>query len=112
MLVCTHKCVSGAIWSYLEVSGAIWKYLELSRAIWKYLELSRAICSCLELAEAIILYYYILCYYTMLMGFSFKLLCHTYLLYLLTYFTYFTYGVYTICSFAHTNAYLELSGAI
>ena len=40
--------------------------------------------------------------------FRFKLLCHTYY----TYYTYFTYGIYTICSFAHTNAYLELLGAI
>ena len=40
MLVCTHKCMSGAIWSYLELSEAFWSYVELSRARWRFLELS------------------------------------------------------------------------
>ena len=63
MFVGTHKCQSGAIWSYLELSSAIWRYLELSgatgsylaflRAIWCYMELSTAIGSYLELYAAV-----------------------------------------------------------
>ena len=56
MLVCTLKCVSRAIWSYLnclELSGAIWSYLEPSGAIWTYLELSGAMWTYLELLSAI-----------------------------------------------------------
>ena len=47
MLVCAHKCLSEAIWSYLDLSRAVWSYLELSGAI--YLELSGTIWSYLKL---------------------------------------------------------------
>ena len=43
VLLHTHTCLSGAIWSYLELSGATWLYLELPGAIPSYLELSGAI---------------------------------------------------------------------
>ena len=56
MVACTHKCLSGAIWSYLELSelsGAIWSYLELSGAIWNYLDISKAIWTYPELSRNI-----------------------------------------------------------
>ena len=37
MLVCTHKYLAEAFWSYLGLSGAIWSYLNLSGATWTYL---------------------------------------------------------------------------
>ena len=50
---CTHICMSGAVWRYLDLSELFWSYLKLYGATWSYMELSGAIWSYPELCESI-----------------------------------------------------------
>ena len=96
MLVGTDKCLSGTIWSYLALSCATCSYPALSGPIWSYLELSGLLelSRLLELSGAIWGY----------LERSLSSLRHIFIRLL-----YYTYAIFTVCSFAHTNAYLALS---
>ena len=101
-LLCVLYLLVGVIpYACLHTQIHIWSYLELNCAL-KYL--------CYTILYDTILYYNIL-HYTIL---YYIILYYTILYYIILYYTYLwgsNHMLVSICLFAHTNTYLELSGA-